>query len=168
MALSPSDSQLYQPLRENEIRLLLLQYEYWPAIHYELEVWDFEEIIDNGNYKALSYCWTREPPTRTIHLNGHVVRVRPNLYNYLEVDGNNYRDGSPRYLFVDALCINQNDMAERSHQVRLMGRIYRDAELVVAWLGTEPSTESALWEPENVEEADNILPILQTYCSTLR
>jgi hypothetical protein len=39
------------------------------------------------------------------------------------------------YLWADALCINQHDSAERSHQVRMMGDIYRKANALHAWLG---------------------------------
>ncbi|KAF7676069.1 hypothetical protein GT037_005574 [Alternaria burnsii] len=37
--------------------------------------------------------------------------------------------------WIDAICINQSDLAERASQVQLMGRIYREAESVVVWLG---------------------------------
>jgi hypothetical protein len=40
-------------------------------------------------------------------------------------------------LWADAICINQEDIVERNHQVQLMRDIYRSAELVVAWLGEE-------------------------------
>ena len=38
-------------------------------------------------------------------------------------------------MFIDALCIDQSDIAERNHQVRQMGDVYRAAKAVVAWLG---------------------------------
>ncbi|KAJ4296565.1 hypothetical protein N0V90_006611 [Kalmusia sp. IMI 367209] len=38
---------------------------------------------------------------------------------------------------VDALCINQNDEEERSHQVQLMGAIYSNASNVISWLGAD-------------------------------
>jgi len=38
---------------------------------------------------------------------------------------------------MDALCINQEDDAEKSHQVAMMGEIYRKAETVLAWLGPD-------------------------------
>lgn len=44
----------------------------------------------------------------------------------------------PRTLWIDAICINQEDMNERSRQVQKMGDIYRLARRVVAWLGTAP------------------------------
>jgi hypothetical protein len=42
---------------------------------------------------------------------------------------------SPRVLWVDAICINQNDLAEMSEQVPKMGEIYSRAMKVYAWLG---------------------------------
>lgn len=40
-----------------------------------------------------------------------------------------------QYLWADALCINQNDLAERSSQVKLMSEIYRAASRTLVWLG---------------------------------
>jgi hypothetical protein len=46
------------------------------------------------------------------------------------------RDQSqPRYLWIDALCINQDDDYERSAQVAIMGRIYQTARRVISWIG---------------------------------
>ncbi|KAL1653251.1 cell separation during budding [Didymella pomorum] len=42
-----------------------------------------------------------------------------------------------RTVWADALCINQDDLSERAHQVTLMGRIYSQAERVVVWLGSD-------------------------------
>ena len=39
------------------------------------------------------------------------------------------------YLWVDALCINQNDAQERSEQVRNMRQIYSRADEVFSWVG---------------------------------
>lgn len=38
-------------------------------------------------------------------------------------------------LWVDAICINLEDLKERGHQVRQMGQIYKEAWEVLAWLG---------------------------------
>ena len=40
-----------------------------------------------------------------------------------------------RVLWIDALCINQDDMTERSQQVQMMGSIYSRANRVLVWLG---------------------------------
>ena len=51
----------------------------------------------------------------------------------------------PRTMWIDALCINQRDIAERNAQVPRMGEIYTFASRVVAWLGPgSPSTKLAL------------------------
>jgi hypothetical protein len=41
------------------------------------------------------------------------------------------------FRWYDALCINQNDIQERTAQVQLMGEIFKNANPVVAWLGPE-------------------------------
>ena len=41
-----------------------------------------------------------------------------------------------RTLWIDAICINQQDLRERSSQVKIMGDIYRLADRVVIWLGS--------------------------------
>ncbi|TGO37682.1 hypothetical protein BHYA_0091g00140 [Botrytis hyacinthi] len=44
-------------------------------------------------------------------------------------------------LWIDALCINQQDKRERSQQVQLMGRVYSQARMVLAWLGPAKDAE---------------------------
>src|SRR6266536_3278017 len=65
-----------------------------------------------------------------ILVNGHQVQVHKNLRALLHI-----RTGEDRCLWIDALCINQADLLERNHQVRLMSRIYGEASHVIAWLG---------------------------------
>jgi hypothetical protein len=40
-------------------------------------------------------------------------------------------------MWIDAICINQQDLGERAQQVQLMGSIYTGAARVVVWLGPE-------------------------------
>jgi hypothetical protein len=68
--------------------------------------------------------------------------VTENLYDFLYQWGAS-RD-KPAYLWIDALCIDQHDISERSHQVNIMGQIYTAASQVIIWLGPEDdSTRSA-------------------------
>jgi hypothetical protein len=56
-----------------------------------------------------------------------------------------YKHGMPALpLWIDALCINQADVAEKTHQVGLMGRIYRQSQNTLAWLGPKDATSSAV------------------------
>lgn len=44
-------------------------------------------------------------------------------------------------LWVDAVCINQSNVSERTSQVRMMDKIYTEAECVVVWLGEAEATD---------------------------
>jgi hypothetical protein len=86
-----------------------------------------------ASYEALSYTWgSREAPS-TISLNNYPAQVTSNLYDALRY----LRDKEkPRVLWVDALCINQEDMEERSAQILFMEKIYATVCRVIVWLGT--------------------------------
>jgi hypothetical protein len=38
-------------------------------------------------------------------------------------------------VWLDMICIHQQDIAERNHQVRQMGEFYKKAGRVITWLG---------------------------------
>jgi hypothetical protein len=44
-----------------------------------------------------------------------------------------------RYLWIDQLCIDQDNEDEKAPQIQLMGQIYRKAQRVIVWLGEAPS-----------------------------
>jgi Heterokaryon incompatibility protein (HET) len=46
-----------------------------------------------------------------------------------------HRVRSSRLLWIDAICINQEDVDERNHQVQMMFDIYQQAQVVRAWIG---------------------------------
>lgn len=71
----------------------------------------------------------------TICIDGHSVPVTKSLWTAL---GHLRYPGRSRKLWIDYICINQEDIAERSQQVAKMGLIYEQAKSVVIWLG--PST----------------------------
>lgn len=52
------------------------------------------------------------------------------------------------WLWIDAICINQNgqDQQEKSHQVRMMDRIFSRAELTHVWLGCNDDCIKGLFE----------------------
>jgi hypothetical protein len=52
----------------------------------------------------------------------------------------------PRLLWIDAICINQRDSAERSSQIRIMGEIYLKAFSLVIWLGQEQDGSDLAFE----------------------
>jgi hypothetical protein len=86
-------------------------------------------------FKALSYMWGTETPHRTILVNGKSLSVRPNLFEILQRLRRSSRE--PILNWIDAICVDQENIIERNQQVRLMSTIYSRAELVIAWLGVE-------------------------------
>ena len=83
-------------------------------------------------YDALSYTWgSTEKPAR-ITVNGSTMHVTLNLYIALQHLRFKNED---RILWIDAICIDQENHQERGHQVQQMSCIYKEAEQVVIWLG---------------------------------
>lgn len=91
-------------------------------------------LDDKPEYKALSYCWTQAAAICKIFVNGVPFFIRPNLSNYLELRN---KDRDTGWVFIDAICIDQRDVEERSSQVQLMGDVYGSATEVIVWLGKE-------------------------------
>ncbi|THV47789.1 hypothetical protein BGAL_0289g00170 [Botrytis galanthina] len=83
-------------------------------------------------YEALSYVWGDADDSRSICVNGHRLTVRANLHIALSRLRDPVLD---RIIWIDAICINQEDLNERGHQVQLMAKIYSKASQVVIWLG---------------------------------
>ncbi|KAJ1329788.1 HET domain-containing protein [Microdochium nivale] len=84
-------------------------------------------------YEALSYTWGKDGRTETIRLDDQDFAVTANLREALLA----LRDPhSTRVLWIDAICINQDDVEERAHEVVRMLRIYQLASRVVVWLGS--------------------------------
>jgi len=90
-----------------------------------------------GDYMALSYVWGTEKSTRPITVDGIPFAVSFNLFAALTQLRRSRRIRQGFKIWIDFLCINQSDIAERSRQVALMHRIYTSAWKVVIWLGTE-------------------------------
>tara|TARA_R110002060_G_scaffold37273_5_gene48340 strand:+ start:236 stop:670 length:435 start_codon:yes stop_codon:yes gene_type:complete len=92
---------------------------------------------------------------KTISLGGQSFPVRENLWQasfHLRLDNSN------RILWIDAICINQNDESERNHQVTQMGQIFSRASRVLAWLGLDdPNTYIALETLKRVAKAPKFL-----------
>ncbi|KAK4539372.1 hypothetical protein LTR36_011002 [Oleoguttula mirabilis] len=92
-------------------------------------------------YTAVSYTWGAEAATEVIRIDGFSFPVKPNLWSCLYY----LRQSEWRYLWVDAICINQNDSSEKTEQVRVIDRIYGDAAVVSAWLGLLPFPDWQHW-----------------------
>jgi hypothetical protein len=65
-------------------------------------------------YTAVSYTWGEGEPTEEIDLNGFKFPVRTNLWSCLHYLGLYAYHSDWKYLWVDAICINQFDNTEKS------------------------------------------------------
>lgn len=94
---------------------------------------------DRPGFEALSYTWGPEGDHGSVHVVGTSgsISVRQNL---LEALYSLRLPNQPRCLWIDAICIDQNNLAERSEQVNVMARMYARAARVIAWIGTESAT----------------------------
>jgi hypothetical protein len=138
----------YRPLAHNFTRV------------FELDAGNFADPIvgrlvpqamDAQPYEAISYVWGNPKNRRDIIVDGTTLSVTENLHGALTAfrhrpdAEDNIGQGAQRYpirrLWVDAVCINQEDLHERISQVELMSLIYAGASRVLSWLGWEEGEE---------------------------
>ena len=138
---------IYQPLGKanREIRLLRVDQ------HSDSETFRCRLIHtslgDTPPYLALSYTWqnpTHEdddldsPTKEVIEVNGSHLSIPIGLYTALS-----YLKGwGSQLLWIDAVCVNQEDLREREDQVMLMRSIYKQAQTVLVWLGPESDSSN--------------------------
>jgi len=133
-----STQALYRPLAESrkQIRILKLL----PGLADSLVCCELNLTglvsDDHAGYEALSYCWGNTNNSKAIQVSGQQFRVTSNLYAALK--RLRYQYDKIRTLWVDAICINQNDLIERGWQVQMMDYVYAKASRVIVWLG-EPT-----------------------------
>ena len=93
-------------------------------------------------FEALSYHWGTDPSrAHSISVDASDLKVT----NELHVALLHLRlPARPRKMWIDAICINQDDVTEKSQQVGIMRSIYQKARCTVIWLGPgTPESEKA-------------------------
>ncbi|KAK3628383.1 hypothetical protein LTR56_018651 [Elasticomyces elasticus] len=105
-------------------------------IQCSLEITDLEAPC---RYEALSYSWSYRDDglitfDREIICEGEVLPVTQSAEEAIR----RFRlPNKTRTLWVDAICIRQQDDEERSQQVSIMARIYKSATALLIWLGND-------------------------------
>ena len=90
------------------------------------------DALSPPEYIALSYVWGDASDTVAVSLEGKAMKVTKNLAAALTRFSK-----TPALLWADALCINQEDDVEKSHQVNMMAEIYGKATNATVWLGPD-------------------------------
>ena len=150
---SASSAFQHQPLDSSNKEIRLIQILRPKRLSDQIQCTIRQTRLENaGDYIALSYTWGSPHRTRTILLNGHEFEVTLNLEDFLR----EIRTKEKYMTFwIDAICINQNDLAERSSQVLIMKDIYSHATFVIAWLGRAQAYSERVFD--FVEELANLI-----------
>lgn len=129
-------------------------------------------------YEALSYVWGSQDNQETVSVvtpgaeeggvfssrNTASLHVTQNLAIALR---HLRRRDAVRTLWVDAICIDQQNVAERSEQVGKMGQIYRSAARVVVWLGpASPDSDLAMRHADHLGQVLRFDPVTEKLTST--
>ena len=132
-------ASIYQPLQHHEIRVITLAPGKWnDQLECTLEI---VSLDDNPLYETLSYVWG-DPSVqkKSIFLQKQLFQVTQSLESVLR---HLRHQDTERTMWIDAICINQKDDAEKSVQVRQMQLIYARTSHLVIWVG-EASEDSDL------------------------
>jgi hypothetical protein len=140
----------YSPLGEDQIRVLELLPRRVDENH-QLDPLDDEPPIqcriqsvalhDPPKYEALSYTWGPTNIRHELQILSRDVNLGQ-LYALLNITKELHiallrcrSDSDTVLLWVDQICINQNDLDERSLQVLFMKQIYQNSSRTIVWLG---------------------------------
>jgi hypothetical protein len=143
---------VYEPLNLKERRIRLLRvtrckYDHWESFRGNLVKVSFrgslvEVSLDNPEFKylAISYRWGDSKVVSTMPCDGDDKKlcITQSVLSILETV---LQCGRTIHVWIDALCIDQKNLDEKSHQVGLMKDVYKNAYEVVVCLG-EPTEDS--------------------------
>ena len=84
------------------------------------------------HFHSLSYAWGQWKAEVPLKIGDRQLFITVNLENALRAVR---KAEEPILLWIDAICINQQNLKERNHQVQLMRQIFTTAVTVNIWLG---------------------------------
>ncbi|KAF1962475.1 hypothetical protein CC80DRAFT_462608, partial [Byssothecium circinans] len=131
---------LYRPLdrAKKEVRLIRLVDGYPPPeatwmLEMKYASLKSEEV---SQASSLSYVWGKyDNNAKYVSINGILLQITANLHSAIACIAG--QDGLRQsWYWIDAICINQEDVEERGFQVRLMKELYSRAGRTIAYLGS--------------------------------
>ncbi|KAJ5062687.1 heterokaryon incompatibility protein-domain-containing protein, partial [Bipolaris maydis] len=154
--------RMYSPLNTSrkEIRLLHIHPGNWnDGIECHMET---VSLKDYPKFQAISYVWGDTTNKLSITVDGKYLAVTQNVVTGLQ---RLRATGETLALWLDAVCINQSDIHERSEQVQCMREIYSSADEVFIWLGYGRNLHSPSEQPDIVRWTgeDEDLEIVDSY-----
>jgi Heterokaryon incompatibility protein (HET) len=116
-------------------------------------------------YQALSYTWGEEARSRPLlkvleEDTFYHLPIKPNLDDALRRFRKDIPSDQAQMFWIDAVCINQEDILEKNKQIRKMAMIYNRADSVSVWLGKEDKDSAQAIEfIERLLKLDNFDPL---------
>ncbi|KAH7084319.1 heterokaryon incompatibility protein-domain-containing protein [Paraphoma chrysanthemicola] len=150
------ESQIYAPLPPQDPNEHATAYsrllELWPGEGADPFLCTLRNVdIEHAHvpFEALSYVWGREKSDNVLLCTDDQGNIRGQLEltKNLEQALRALRQSHQRrILWIDAICIRQDDNAERSRQVSYMRSVYNNASRVIIWLGEKEATVRRAFE----------------------
>ena len=131
-----------------------------PVSPWEIDIQVFQ-LAQAPPFQAVSYVWGDPNITEPVLAGGCSLLVTKNLLAALSRIHKHCGVESdwpepPAFLWIDAICINQQDTVEKQHQIRLMRDIYTGAAEVIMWVGE--------WSEDDRE----VLPLIEQWAKVTR
>jgi hypothetical protein len=135
-------------------------------------------LLDKPVFTALSYMWGDDISMHDIQIrssdnkNTAMFSIRQNLYDFISIARH---DSGEKWYWIDQICINQQDVSEKSQQVSQMAQVYSQAAMVEIWLGMSFEGSDQLFDrmsrdpPVTPQQEDQVkmADMRQNYASTL-
>jgi hypothetical protein len=122
---------VYQELRKEKTIRLLQVLQGWPSQKLECK-FKLIQLGGSDSYEAVSYVWGDPSATRSIVVDGRHLPITKSAYDIIHRRRSALVD---QLIWIDQICINQNNAKEKASQVQMMGQIYKEAARVTAYLG---------------------------------
>ena len=150
--VSPKDEDLrntmslrykYSPMdQDGTIRLLSLEptESHGSSLQASLTI---HHLDQKSHYEALSYAWGDAVFPVDLELESGSLKITEHLASALR---HLRLSDQKRNLWIDAVCINQQDNEEKGQQVGMMAEIYKMASEVLIWLGEATEQTSTAFD----------------------
>jgi hypothetical protein len=128
--LRQENSQRFEDVRAQQADWKSARFES-PTAYLEFED-SMEELLRDAESRTVELSWARESSMESL-IGVEYVELKHLLQDLMAKS----RGLLENWLWIDALCIDQSDARERTHQVGIMSQIFGRADQVVSWVGPE-------------------------------
>ncbi|KAH6883440.1 heterokaryon incompatibility protein-domain-containing protein [Thelonectria olida] len=124
------------------------------------------DLKDDVGYQAISYTWGEVNRTDAIYIDGKVLNVTPTVSAVLYHLSSYW---SSQLVWIDSICIDQDDDGDKDSQIRLMREVYHKADKVVVWLDNvqEPwkvrTMLAGIWHEYMYGSTESCVEMIRTY-----